>query len=215
MACHRPVKAAFAAITLLSFAKSHLGLLNTCGTITAMTDPKRLAAYVVRRREERAWSQIDVWRRGGPSNSTLTKIESGDWVPFAATLRKLDAGLGWRLGSAQAVLDGGEPTLAPDVSQAAPASARGESAAGSSSSSGGGVVPLPASVVEGLSEAELDEVQSVARAAALRRAREIAAARREAEALPDFSQMAARTVKRRPQWDEAQDGSDAGEESQE
>jgi hypothetical protein len=76
------------------------------------------------------------------------------------------------------------------------------------------VVALPASAVEGLSEAELDEVESVAKAAALQRAREIQAARREAEVIPDFSQLAARTVRRRSQWEAAKSGGDAGEEPQ-
>lgn len=73
---------------------------------------------------------------------------------------------------------------------------------------------IPSAAMDGLTMDERAEVMSVARAAGLQRAREIRSSRREAEALPDFSQMAARTVKRRPQWDEAQDGSDAGEESQ-
>lgn len=57
-------------------------------------------------------TQIDVWRRGGPSNSTLTAIEGGDWKPNGPTFRKLDAALEWEPGSARRAWDGGEPTPA-------------------------------------------------------------------------------------------------------
>lgn len=57
-------------------------------------------------------TQIDVWRRGGPSNSTLTAIEGGEWKPNGSTFRKLDAALEWEPGSARRAWDGGQPTPA-------------------------------------------------------------------------------------------------------
>lgn len=75
------------------------------------TNAKRLAEKVLRRRAELDLSQIDVWRTGGPSNTTLTTIENGlleNLTP--STARKLDAGLLWEKGSARKVWEGGEPT---------------------------------------------------------------------------------------------------------
>ena len=60
-------------------------------------------------------TQLDLWSAGGPSNSTLTNVESGVGQPSPSTLRKLDAGLRWRPGSARRVLEGGEPTPIDEV----------------------------------------------------------------------------------------------------
>ena len=73
------------------------------------SNAKRLAAAVKARREELDLSQLDVWQQGGPSNTTLTKIESGQLESLArVTARKLDAGLRWQEGSARNVWAGGE-----------------------------------------------------------------------------------------------------------
>lgn len=70
-----------------------------------------LAAAVRTRREELDLSQLDVWQRGGPSNTTLTEIENGRTSNLTrTTARKLDAALQWAPGSAKAVWAGGEPT---------------------------------------------------------------------------------------------------------
>lgn len=70
----------------------------------------RLGEYVLARRDELQVSQIEVSRAGGPSNTTLTKIESGHLANLErATARKLDKGLGWQPGSARRVWEGGEP----------------------------------------------------------------------------------------------------------
>lgn len=135
------------------------------------------------------------------STRTLNDIENGRRPSYSrATLWALDRALGWTRGSAQAVLDGGEPTLEP-LGSGQSAASRSSTRQGASPSSvdteSGSVLTLPASAVVGLNEAELDEVMSVARAAGLQRAREILAARR------------------RPQCDDARDGSEPGEESQE
>ncbi|PYG00197.1 Helix-turn-helix domain-containing protein [Georgenia satyanarayanai] len=75
------------------------------------SDLKRFARIVLDRRNTLGLSQVDVWRAGGPSNSTLTKIEGGlPPEPSNATLRKLDVGLQWTPGSARSALSGGDPT---------------------------------------------------------------------------------------------------------
>jgi hypothetical protein len=57
-----------------------------------------------------------VWRHGGPSNSTLTNLENGTTDRISpASLRKLDLGLRWTKGSAERVLNGGEPELLDDT----------------------------------------------------------------------------------------------------
>lgn len=80
------------------------------------TKGKRLGDGVLKRRAELDLTQLDVWQAGGPSNTTLTKIEKGeaDTLP-RTTARKLDEGLRWVKGSAKALFDHGtEPLPLPD-----------------------------------------------------------------------------------------------------
>lgn len=66
------------------------------------------------RREELGLTQAQVREAGGPSDTTLTKIESGEGpAPSRATLRKLEQALHWAEGSALTTLGGGEPV--PDL----------------------------------------------------------------------------------------------------
>ncbi|MCX8559823.1 hypothetical protein OS122_02775 [Mycolicibacterium mucogenicum] len=54
-------------------------------------------------------SQKAIAEAGGPSDTTIGKIEANEWRPTRAvedTLRKLDEGLGWGLGTAAAILAG-------------------------------------------------------------------------------------------------------------
>lgn len=85
--------------------------------MTAQPDWERLGRYVRAARGPR--SQKDIAANGGPSDTTIGKIEAGVWRPTRAvnqTLAKLDKGLGWAPGSAARILDGGEPTpLTPDA----------------------------------------------------------------------------------------------------
>ncbi|RPA64892.1 XRE family transcriptional regulator [Gordonia oryzae] len=71
----------------------------------------RLANEVRSRRLRLGLTQIEVAKRGGPSDTTLSKIEAGTWRPKRAanTLRKVDQGLGWSAGSATGVLEGVQP----------------------------------------------------------------------------------------------------------
>jgi hypothetical protein len=74
-------------------------------------DLQNLADHVKARRDEKDWSQLDVYNRGGPSNSTLTAIEAArPPAPSRSTIRKLDIALDWEPGSTRDVLAGGEPT---------------------------------------------------------------------------------------------------------
>lgn len=73
------------------------------------TNAERLAAAVKARRAELDLSQIEVWQSGGPSNTTLTKVENAEIETLTrTTAKRLDAGLLWAPGSAKAVFERGE-----------------------------------------------------------------------------------------------------------
>ena len=75
------------------------------------TPSQRLGRYVKARREELDLTQLEVWQRGGPSNTTQTTIENGLLASLQrATARKIDAGMEWQEGSSRTVWKGGEPT---------------------------------------------------------------------------------------------------------
>ncbi|WP_264923181.1 helix-turn-helix domain-containing protein [Mycobacteroides chelonae] len=72
---------------------------------------ERLAEAVRTRRASRGWSQAAVTERGGPSDTLQNRIEAGRWKPVRGvedSLRKIDAGMEWREGSASRILSGGE-----------------------------------------------------------------------------------------------------------
>jgi hypothetical protein len=81
------------------------------------TEGVRLGQYVLARRRELDATQMEIWQAGGPSNTTLTKIENGLLDSLQRkTARALDAGLQWEPGSAKRTWEGGEPTpLIPGV----------------------------------------------------------------------------------------------------
>lgn len=72
-------------------------------------DPQRLGRYVKARREALGLSQDEVAARGGPSDTTLGKIEAGAGGLSRISVAKLDHPLSWAPGSARRVLEGGEP----------------------------------------------------------------------------------------------------------
>ncbi|WP_319028490.1 helix-turn-helix transcriptional regulator [Dietzia sp. PP-33] len=80
--------------------------------MSSMTnDWPRLAEAVRNRRLALRMSQLDVAHAGGPSDTTVSKIENQTGKNFAAaTVNKLDRALEWEAGSAARVLDGGDPT---------------------------------------------------------------------------------------------------------
>ncbi|WP_081633898.1 helix-turn-helix transcriptional regulator [Terracoccus sp. 273MFTsu3.1] len=66
--------------------------------------PQALADAVRSRRASMGWTQSDVAERGGPSDTTLSKIESASPSSLAErTLRRLDTGLGWSPGTARQI----------------------------------------------------------------------------------------------------------------
>ncbi len=72
-----------------------------------------MAEAIRQRRSELGLTQKDVWRRGGPANSTLTALEGAvDVAVTPSTLRKVDDGLGWEKGTAASLLHGGRPAAA-------------------------------------------------------------------------------------------------------
>lgn len=72
---------------------------------------ERLYHFVAERRRALGINRKELFRRGGPSPSTLNKALSGDRGVTRDTLNRLDDALGWARGSASAVYDGGLPTL--------------------------------------------------------------------------------------------------------
>jgi hypothetical protein len=71
-------------------------------------DRAALARHVVARRAELRLSQTDVLDAGGPAVGTQQAIEEAREQRFqASTLNKIDVGMQWVAGSAQAVLRGG------------------------------------------------------------------------------------------------------------
>lgn len=88
-------------------------------------DWRRLGMYVSSRRNELGLTQAAVQANGGPSVATQRQIESGANDGYrGGILSRLEQALGWRAGSASAVLAGGEPTDrhgAPTMAPTAPA----------------------------------------------------------------------------------------------
>lgn len=80
-------------------------------------DWERLAAKVKERRKELGLTQDDVVVIAGPglSKPVLSLIENARQSGYKdRTLASLDRGLSWRIGSADAVLNGGDPVDARD-----------------------------------------------------------------------------------------------------
>lgn len=92
----------------LQFAKN---LGKTEGMRASITN---LGQAVRSRRSQLDLTQQEVAQAGGPSDTTQTAIETESATSVRKeTLRKLDKGLQWVPGSAQAAYDGGQPTPLP------------------------------------------------------------------------------------------------------
>ncbi len=77
-------------------------------------DRRRLARRVRERRAELGLTQQELAAAGGPSTATMRLLENAAPVGYKQkSLRQLEQSLGWAAGSVKALLDGGEPTLAP------------------------------------------------------------------------------------------------------
>ena len=105
---------------------------NSVGRLrsSAMTVPfsldqrLNLAREVRARRKELGYSRDAVAARGGPSDTTRVRIEQPDEADARpinrTTLLKLDRGLSWQAGSAEACLRSGSPTPIPSAVSDAP-----------------------------------------------------------------------------------------------
>ena len=75
-------------------------------------DFKRLGAKVREAREARGWRQSDLADAAHVGLSSVQNMEAGRaFSRVPASLRKIEATIGWEEGSALAVLAGGEPAL--------------------------------------------------------------------------------------------------------
>lgn len=86
---------------------------------------QNLGQQVLQRRTDLGLSRDQVAQRGGPSDTTLVRIEfptEATSLPKRATLDRLDVALAWAPGSAEAVLNRGEQ---PTPLREAPASVSG------------------------------------------------------------------------------------------
>lgn len=103
------------------FAETRSCLPKLSGKVRPVSDDdvlylRGLADAVYDRRTQLNLSQLDVAARGGPSDTTLTKIEAAELDrPRPSTLRKLDKGLDWQEGSARALLYEGTPPVPIDT----------------------------------------------------------------------------------------------------
>ncbi|MFJ8842989.1 helix-turn-helix domain-containing protein [Streptomyces cyaneofuscatus] len=83
-------------------------------------DWTRLSAAIRTARKARGWTQHQLAEVAGIGFSTVQRLESG--VPFTRrppSLDRIERALGWKVGSADAVLAGGEPEMADTVDAAA------------------------------------------------------------------------------------------------
>jgi hypothetical protein len=105
--------------TVLLFAE----LFRHCWRMDDGLNWERLARYVRAARGPR--SQKAIHLAGGPTDTTISKIEGNEWRPTRGvdqTLEKLEKGLEWQPGDAARILRGQEPfESAPVVLKPTPA----------------------------------------------------------------------------------------------
>lgn len=128
-----------------------------------------LARFVVEQVTDLGLTYDDIQEMGGPSPATMTKIVKGDGYRMSLeTARKLDAGLGFVPGTARMISTGLIDLDRVEERRKAEVVRR-------SRDDDDVMLDLPDEALEGLSKVERDEVYATARAAALKRAREIRA----------------------------------------
>ncbi|MER6635883.1 helix-turn-helix transcriptional regulator [Streptomyces microflavus] len=84
-------------------------------------DWTRLSAAIRTARKARGWTQHQLAEKAGIGFSTVQRLEGG--APFTRrppSLDRIERALGWQLGSADAVLAGGDPEPTGSVDAAAP-----------------------------------------------------------------------------------------------
>lgn len=80
------------------------------------TPAERLARAVLSARRRRWRRRSDFARACGLSVRTILAIESGQPKHYRrATLAAVESALGWAPGDAERVMDGGDPTLDPEL----------------------------------------------------------------------------------------------------
>lgn len=68
-----------------------------------------LAEEMEERRRELSLTQREVWRRGGPSDSTQADLENARFdLILPSTFRRVDKGLGWEPGTAASLFHTGK-----------------------------------------------------------------------------------------------------------
>ncbi|MET9956688.1 helix-turn-helix transcriptional regulator [Streptomyces sp. NPDC006339] len=81
---------------------------------------KRLARAIESTRTARNLTQVALAQKAGVSESTIQNLESGaERTRVPASLHKVERALGWKAGSGERVLDGGDPEI-EEESAAAP-----------------------------------------------------------------------------------------------
>jgi hypothetical protein len=86
----------------------------------AALNRKRLASFVIARRGELGYRDRRAFSKAvGISDRTIGKVELGQSVSMS-TLGVVENGLGWEPGSAQQVLEGGDPAIRGQQAPAGP-----------------------------------------------------------------------------------------------
>ena len=89
-----------------------LSVAEKCGMMCPMArDWVRLGAALAAAREARGLTQVDMTEKIGVSRSAIQNIERGRVQKLTTTIRAYMSTVGWPAGSADAVLDGGEPPV--------------------------------------------------------------------------------------------------------
>jgi len=77
--------------------------------ITLRDHRQTLATKMEERRKELGLTYRDVWRRGGPADSTQADLENaGLGLVLPSNFRKVDRGLGWEPGTAASLFQTGK-----------------------------------------------------------------------------------------------------------
>jgi transcriptional regulator with XRE-family HTH domain len=82
-------------------------------------DRRRVARYVAARRGALGLSQEELATKAAVDTKTIYNLESGERWPQAKTRSKIEAALGWLDADMVHIAEGGEPTLADDLTEAA------------------------------------------------------------------------------------------------
>lgn len=113
----------------------------------------RLGRLIRERRDRLGLTQADLASRGGPSTTTMSKVEYGKLIPIPRQTRaKIETALNWAPGSVIDVVEGGEPT--ERTTTAGPAPDFGWAGAGEELGDGRGSQLDPAAVNAALHAAQ-------------------------------------------------------------